>query len=337
MPSKKCTIQYRYTKTSDLPRGFNLKNSIVQCLRATHGEHVVGHNARARIIDLDQDQSFVILNKITDAEGWDRTVFTGQLIHLQEGADVAAVLQSLEEDAEEFLLEQVNLGEEARVLKGSMYFAAVDNHIGLIEGQQVKGRTLERYLTSLFQRHAIIDAGAAVRLNSSFIAGDGKQLSEASEISVSAEPNRGPTAEAAEAAAREIAAEAARIQRDGATVFDVLKLLGWGTEAIEKLRGEIPDDGWIEGLFKVLIKRKGRKKTISRATIDEALRNIDPEDLGLSGDGSERGGIVKLSTKRSVQLIGALQDPEDAVVQIVNALRDWARSGKIDCDFEGST
>lgn len=72
--------------------------------------------------------------------------------------------------------------------------------------------------------------------------------------------------------------------------------LKWSPEAIERLRAEVPDDGWIEGFFQVFIKRRNRRKPISRATIDEALRNIDPADIGLRGDGSEKGGLVKLST-----------------------------------------
>ena len=65
---------------------------------------------------------------------------------------MAAVLQSLEEDTDEYLLQQVNLGEQARVLKGILYFATVGSHVGLIEGQQVKGRTLERYLRGCLRR-----------------------------------------------------------------------------------------------------------------------------------------------------------------------------------------
>jgi hypothetical protein len=110
--------------------------------------------------------------------------------------------------------------------------------------------------------------------------------------------------------------------------------LGWGADALESLRAEVPDDGWIEGFFRVFIKQRNRRKPISRATINEALRNIDPADLGLRGDGSEKGGIVKLSTQRVVKTHGSLLDPADAMEQIVNALREWAAGGKIDCTFD---
>ena len=57
--------------------------------------------------------------------------------------------------------------------------------------------------------------------------------------------------------------------------------------------------------------------------------------LQLRGDGSEKGGIVKLSTQKSIRTTGSLIDPADAMEQIVNALREWAATGKIDCNFDG--
>src|SRR3546814_2948522 len=135
-----------------------------------------------------------------------------------------------------------------------------------------------------------------------FMSGDGKELSESSEITIAAVPNAGVEGirpGAAQRAAEIVENEVARARVEGATVFDVLATLGWDAAAIESLRAEVPDDGWIEGFFRVLITRRSRKKPISRATINEALRNIDPSDLGLRGNGSEKGGIVKLSTQLS--------------------------------------
>jgi hypothetical protein len=330
--AKKFTIQYRQLKTDGLWPGINLKAMLVDVLRRRGWTG----NAKLRIIDLDQDQSFVILNKLSDPASWDGPVFAGQVIHLQEGSDVQAVLQSLDEDTPEFVLQNLNVGDRARVLKGALYFAVVGNHVGIIEGHQVRGRTLERYLTALLQRAEELEPGQSVILNSSFITGDGKELSESSEITVSAIPNRGPAVvpDAGLRAAQILEREAARAREEGATVFDVLRTLRWSDEAIESLRAEVPDDGWIEGFFRVFIKQRNRRRPISRATINEALRNIDPADLGLRGDGSEKGGLVKLSTQRTVQTHGSLIDPADAMEQIVNALREWAAAGKIDCTFE---
>lgn len=333
MTRKRCTVQYRQTKLDDLTDDFVLKNSIVDALLGVHDGQQVGANARARIIDLDQDGSFVILNKVSEPDSWENRFFYGQLIHLTEGADVAAVLDSLENDTEEYLLEQVNIGDDARVLKGVLYFAVVDNHVGLIENQSVKGKTLERYLTALLQRDRQLQPGEAVILNAEFLAADGRELPATAELTVSAEPNRGAMLEEV---GRVIEDEAARARREGATVLDVLRTLGWDDAAIAAIEDEVPDDGWLEGFFKVVIKRKGRRRAISRATINEALRNIDADDLGLRGpDGTEKGGLRKLTSTCQVDAEGTLLDPSHAVEQIVNTLRDWAAEGKIDCNLDG--
>jgi hypothetical protein len=322
--AKAVTIQYRQLKTDGLWGGVELKPMIVDVLKRRGW----ANNAKMRVLDLDQDQSFVILNKISDPESWDGPLFAGQLIHLQEGSDVHAVLQSLEEDTPEFILQNLNVGDRTRVLKGALYFAVVGNHVGIIEGQQVRGRTLERYLTALLQRAEELEPGQAIILNSKFMAGSGKELSESSEITVAAQPNRSKD--------REIVREreAASEREHGNTVFDVLRTLGWSEEAIGSLASEVPDHGWVEGFFRVFIKEKRKRRAISRATINEALRNIDPADLGLRGDGSEKNGIVKLSVQRQVATNRSLIDPSDAIEQIVNALRDWAAAGKIDCTFD---
>lgn len=328
----KATIQYRQLKTEGLWAEADLKAMVVDVLRRRSW----ADNAKLRIIDLDQDQSFVILNKISDPETWDGPTFAGQVIQLQSGADVHAIIQSLEEDTPEFVLQNLNVGEQTRVLKGALYFVVAGNHVGIIEGQQIRGRTLERYLTALLQRAEEIEAGQAIILNSKFVTGDGKELSESTEISVAATPatNKGAPKrrdDAPRVLEREAAAER---EHEQATVFDVLRTLGWSEEAINSLGAEVPDDGWVEGFFRVFIKQRRKRKPISRATINEALRNIDPADLGLRGDGSERGGIVKVSVQRDVRTAGSLLDPADAIEQITNALRDWAAAGKIDCNFD---
>jgi len=328
--AKNTTIQYRQLKTEGLWENIDLKAMLVDVLRRRRWDS----NAKHRILDLDQDHSFVILNKLTDPKTWDGPFFAGQLIQLQEGADVHAVTQSLEEDTSEYVLKNLNVGERAQILKGALYFAVVGNHVGIIEGQQVRGRTLERYLTALLQKADELDPGQAVILNSKFMAANGKELDASSEITVSATPNRGGTDTHPERAVDIIERETAHARERGATVFEVLTLLGWSPEAITSLKGEVPNDGWIEGFFRIFIKEKRKRKPISRTTINEALRNIDPADLGLRGDGSERNGVVKLSVKRPVEVNRSLLDPGSAMEQILNALHDWAAAGKIDCTFE---
>ena len=94
--TKKVTIQYRHLKTDGLREGVELKSMLVDVLRRQHRGQVVAENAKLRIIDIDQDRSFVILNKLSVPTSWNGPVFAGQVIHLQEGSDVHAVMQSLD-------------------------------------------------------------------------------------------------------------------------------------------------------------------------------------------------------------------------------------------------
>lgn len=334
----KATIQYRQLKTFGLPDGAVLKDMLVNGL--TNKGWMT--SAKTRIIDLDQDESVVILNKIINPSEVRGSIFCGQLIQLQSGTDVHAIAQSLDDDAPEYVLQSLNLGERTRVLKGALYFVVAGNHVAMIEGQQVRGRTLERYLTALMQRADELEQGQVIILNSKFMTGGGKELQQSDEVTISASPNkrggerhdRSNQKRSASGPAAITATEAAtEREHEQATVFDILRKLGWDEKAIDSLSAEVPDDGWVEGFFKVFIKQRAKRKPISRATINEALRNIDPADLGLKGDGSERGGVVKLSVSRDVKLVGSLIDPFDAIDQITQALRDWAGAGKIDWTF----
>lgn len=332
--AKTQTIQYRQLKTEGLWPEADLKAMLVDVLSRRRDGQVISANAKLLIIDIDQDQSFVILNKISDPKTWAQPVFAGQLIQLQAGADVQAIIQSLDEDTSEFMLQNLNVGGGARVLKGALYFAVVGNHVGLIEGQQVRGRMLERYLTRLFQDAGELQPGHVIILNSKFTTGDGKELSESSEITITAKPSYSDDGPPRDRYDQISEREAARAQDEGRTVFDVLELLGWDKKAIDSIKADVPRGGWVEGFFRVLIKERKKRKNFSKATINEALRNIDPDDLGLKGDGSQKGDIVKLSTKKVITSVGSLIDPEDAMIQIIKAVREWADRGKIDCNFD---
>lgn len=330
--AKKVTVQYRHLKVQGLSRGVSLKELLVDVLkRRTREGTDYASKARHRIIDLDQDGSYVILNKISPSSEWVGPVFYGQLIEVDHAPQVHAIAQALEDDAPEFILKNLELGERNRVLRGAMYFAVVGNHVGLIEGQQVKGRTLERYLTALFQQAGEFEPAQIVVLNSKFSTGDGKELANASELEVRARPTQHTDVGAGYTVAKEAGDEA----RKGAGVLELLASMGWPPEAISKLQEDVPPGGWIEGVLKIFIKERRTRRPISRATINEALRNVDPDELGIRGIGGvEKGGLVKLSVQRSVQVNGSLLVPEDAMLQIVEAIKEWARSGKIDCNFD---
>ena len=331
--TKKVAIQYRHLKTEQVGENFDLKNVLVSLLQRSQSDgSKLFESARLRKIDLDQDGSIVILNKLAQIDTWSGPFFSGQLIQLAPGTSLPAVTQSLDEDTEEFVLENLNLGETTQVLRGALYFAVTGNHVALIEGHAVKGRTLERYLTSLLERSGDLPVGVPVILNASFRTGDGKSVDAPTEISITTARAKGASPPQKEQLVldEKMAAEA---MEKGHTVFEVLEALGWEQASIDLLRKEIPSDGWIEGIFKFFIKSRRSKRMISRTAIDEALRNFDPGDVTLRGNGTEKNGLVKLSVTKSVETKGELLVPESAMVVIIGALKDWAEAGKIDCKF----
>ncbi|WP_207102148.1 hypothetical protein [Paracoccus shandongensis] len=330
---KKATIQYREFRANGALRGMDLKAVLVDVLRRRTDAHLIGRNARLRAINLDGDGSHVVLNKVSSPDSWDGPVFCGQILHVKAGADIQAVLQSLDDDTDEFLVRNIDLGRGARIVKGVLYFAVHRNHVGLIESTAVRGAVLERYLTALLRQAGELDPDDRIVLAGRFLASGEKGLTEISDLTLAARPSQRARAMAGDHLSDGQAAEA---RDEGATILDVLRLMGWRDEALARLEAQVPEGGRVEGLLKVFIKDRRHKLRIPRAAIDEALRNIDPADLGLQGDGREQGGMVKLSVVKDIATEGSLLDPADAMVKIIEALREWAAAGKIDCRFDGS-
>lgn len=167
-----------------------------------------------------------------------------------------------------------------------------------------------------------------------FSAAGQKGLTEFSDLTLSARPRH--RAAATGSPGDDLFDRPAGEARDeGTTIFDVLRLMGWPEDALARLLAEVPDGGRVEGLLKVFIRDRRHKVRIPRAAVNEVLRNFDPADLGLHGDGREQGGMVKLSVVKDIATEGSLLDPADAMLKIIEALKDWAAAGKIDCRFDG--
>ncbi len=329
MASRQVTVQYRYLNQDDLPDNFHLKDMVVDVLRrSTNGGGAVYNDVSARKKDLDQDGSFVVLNKLSVENTWDGPVLCGQLIHVKAGVNVPGIMGDLDQTIPELQLANLSLGEQARIVEGVLYFAINRNHVGLVEGQRTRARTLERYLTRLLQDAEEMEPGETIVLNARIEGG----VEEVKELSIA--PRRaGPSA----GDETVVSSDAATVTGRDTTVLDVLRTLGWSAEDISNLESSLPQDGWLEGLFKVAFKRKGRKNApVDRAMLETALRNLDPASIGMLGVDGERqkGRLVKLSKRAQVPLVGDLLDPENTMDVIVQTLRQWSGSGRIDCDFE---
>ncbi|MGS4945181.1 hypothetical protein ACVDG3_06855 [Meridianimarinicoccus sp. RP-17] len=332
---KKATVQYRYVNLDSLGNRFDLKRTVVDVLQRTAkgASEARCDLVRHRRVDLDQDGSFVVLNQMSDQSSWSGPVFCGQLLHIRAGADVAAINQSMEDNIPVLELKSITMGEDQRVVDGVMYFAIAGNHIGLIEGQRARSRTLERYLTSILQDAGELEVGQPIVLNAKL---EGvSTVNNVSEILVA--PERSTRDDVLETTTEEGAGTA---EGQGKTVFDVLETLGWSTDEILSLQSSLPEEGWIEGTFKMVFKRRENKRAkkaiIAKRFLEEALRNHHPGAFGIRDESgsTEKKGISRLAERREVDEVGEFLDPSDAMRVIVDLLREWASTGKIDCDFQ---
>lgn len=215
-------------------------------------------------------------------------------------------------------------------MDGICYFAIVENHVGLIEGNKTRARTLERYLTRIFQEAGEFEPGHFLTLNARI---EGLKAQEVSEISISAK--RSPSLQG-ENVSGGSDSYAGQEEGQGETVIDVLKAFGWSDDDIMGLRESVPEGGWLEGIWRMKIRGKGRKAaTVERTHLEEALRNLPPSSIGLMepGVGTEKGGVYKLSAPTEIARNGDLLDPEEAMKAIVRMLKMWAKGGRIDLEF----
>lgn len=328
--TKTVTVQYRYLNKNKLWDDIHLKDMLVDIMRRATGTNT-STNAdlvRLRMKDLDSDGSYVLLNKMSAQNTWDGPVFCGQLLYIRRGTEVAAITQSLQANLPELDVHHLSMGTDQKVVDGVLYFAIVHNHVGLVQGGKATARAFERYLTRLFQDANEFEPGQIVTLNAKL---EGVKAQKVQKLSIAPQPNTRTDQNAVDAES------AGHAEGEGKTVFDVLRALGWSPSDISQLEDSLPEDGWIEGKFNMLFKRKGRKKAeVDRSALEEALRNLDPRSVGLfDAEGvSEGGGLSKLSKPVTVPFSGELIDPSETMKKIVDVLKEWSSGAKIDCDFE---
>ncbi|MEP3054310.1 hypothetical protein [Ascidiaceihabitans sp.] len=323
---KTASIQYRYVKTEDLFTGFDLQDVLVDILRRSSGadDPALSTSVRLRKKDLDQDGSFFVLNQMSNEATWDGPVFCGQIIHVKKGVEIPGINGTVDQDIPSLKLANFSVGKENSIVDGILYFAIAGNHVGLIEGQKARGRSLERFLTSMLQDAEELEPGEAILLPA-------KIQGKLPEIrSMKLLPKRSAAQSASNRTKQRSLAEA---KGNGATVFEVLELLGWNHEEIGALSESVPEGGWIEGAFNVLFKHGKSRAAINRKAIEEAVRNLDNSSIGLVGNGSEKGGHMKLSEPRSIECTSDMLNPDAAMQAIVKVMKKWAQLGHIDCDF----
>ena len=330
---KVSTIQYRYLKTDKLGKAFDLKAVLVDVLgRASdHAEGVkLGSQARLRRISLDQEGDVTLLNKITPEKNWHQPFFCGQLIQLAPGTQLPGLMGDQAEDTNEFVLENLNLGEGSEIARGVMYFAVCGQHLALIEGQAVRGRVLERFLTSFLQRAGELEEHQSIVLPRAIPETKDARVRNVQKIDFTGLK----TASDGDGEAEEDVGSYR--DRNEEKLLQMLEIMCSDRSLVDKVIQKIPEGGYLEGLFSLRIRgAKRRKATLAHQDVEELVRNADIDEVRLEGDGKSRNGEFFLT--RAVRLTdvgGGLIDPEEAMKAIVGALVQWSADGKIDLQLE---
>lgn len=325
------SIQYRYLNREMADFSNDTLQSIIgKAFKKTRLGGKIGKLAKARIADLAGEGQSTLLNAVSDTVD-DQTVFTGQLILYKKGFDVPTLQEEADSDKNQFDITQYKTDGKSKPIEGILYFAVIDDHVGLIASNAVTGRWLERYLTWLLNSATdLIDTDECVLLNADINIDDEDRSDISSARSVTIATSSGVNDQPDSFSKNLKRKDKAK----GNNIFRILKILGLGEDAISSLASAVPEGDSLEGDFSIYVKHKRNKKPFAKATIDQAFRNVPVDDLSLaSKEGRIKGNLLRLSYPARVEAMSSsLLDPNDAIDQIIDQMRKWVKDGHINLD-----
>jgi len=208
-------------------------------------------------------------------------------------------------------------------VEGALYFTVIGDHVGIIGSNAVTPRWLERYLTWLLKDIGdFIEGESRVELNAKIELGGQKGKTTARAMTIHPEANARPLGEQTRLAER--------AKGKGATVLEILRMLGFGDNAIAAVEKDVPPGGTLEGDFRVFIKDGNKRRVLSEDTVDHAFRNLPEDQLEFEAKaGRIKGSKIQLSEPVRINQIGAMLDAQDALEKIVEQLYKWNQNGDI--------
>lgn len=331
MPKITRSVQYRYL---DRDRAGVGRVTLEDLLRAALSEKrvgdVIGEKARARIADLEQSGQQTLWNGLQGYEP--KGVLAGELVLYKQGFDVPAIVERLDNDSNRFELVRFQTDGKSKPIEGALYFCVIGDHLGIIQSNAVTGRWLERYLTWLLKDITSgLDAENYIALNAktAFTASDMAKVGPAKGLTVHANSNPVPGGATSDTLPPSRDFKTKR-KGKGATVIEVLKLMGLGDDTIESIKSDVPPGGSLEGDFLVFIKQGNRKRPISLGTLDHAFRNTIPGEIDIQGKGAAvRDNMQSHSEAVRVNEGPLGLDPNEAIEKIIEVLYRWGEQGII--------
>jgi hypothetical protein len=325
------TVQYRYL---DQVRAGVTKDTLEDLLRAAlserRGGDIIGLKARARIADLEQSGQQTLWNGL---QGFDpKGVLAGELVLYKQGFDVPAIVESLDNEENRFKLVRFQTDGKSKPIEGTLYFAIIGNNLGIIQSNSVNGRWLERYFTWLLKDitgHLASEQFISLNTKTAFSVTDLERIGSAKTLTVHASSVHSG-ADSGPSAFQPSRDFKTKRKGKGATVLEVLRLMGLGDDTIGSIEADVPPGGSLEGDFLVFIKHKNRKKPISLGTLDYAFRNTIPGEVDIESKGaSVRDNLQSRSASVRVSEGPLGLDPNEAIETIIGMLHRWGEQGVI--------
>ncbi|MEN3167758.1 hypothetical protein [Gluconobacter sp. OJB] len=329
---KSLTVHYR---RMDDPvgalNGATLEASIRNAIADQFEGGSLGEHWRRRAWQVPPDHSDTLLMNIYQDDG---TSFFGDLTIYTRGF-MQALLHN-EEDVAMLPVEQQPPPQGREYIHSMMFWLVIGNHVMTIQSRSLSTKHLEQYMTWLLsERTQQMRSDGHIILTAKFDSEEvGGNLDDVREIiiggtgAVEAAPARLPDGITRERAVdQHVDVDARRSWGDRA--IDVLRAIMSNEADVQKLLGSIPEGADLD--VSVHIGYKTRKRRVSRAPMQQALRNLPEGEITAIGkSGRLTGKDIRLSFPVRVLSNGNLLDPIDVRAKLLSAYEYFVENGKIE-------
>jgi hypothetical protein len=324
------TVHYR--RLEDVTGAFG-KHSLESAIRAAmnhqiRGKKILSHwKQRAWVVPPSSDET-LLMNLHHDGGSY----YFGDLTQYTVGY-LQALLSDVP-DAPMLPVEQEPPPKGKEYVHSMMYWLVVKNHLLMVQSRSLGAKHLEDFLTwFLKDRTATVGPPGQVILQAKFDAADvGGDLDDIREIIVGGKNAiiaRSSTHEPERVREVEVHRDVAKRKPMKDRMLDVLYAVMNNEADVQKLLDSIPDEANLE--VNVHIGYKTKKRHVSRAPMQEALRNLPEGEITAIGrDGRMTGNDIRLSHNVSVLKNGSLLDPQDVQRGLRDAHKYFLDNGKID-------
>lgn len=330
---KSLTVHYRRMEDPvGALAGNTLETAVRAALQDSHDGGKLSEHWERRAFVVPPDKADTLLMNVFHDDGTsffgDLTVYTkGFMQALLENKPAAAVLP----------VEQQPAPKGREYIHSMMFWMLIGNHVLTIQSRSLTTKHLEQYLTWLLkERTTQMGANGQVLLNAKFDVSEiGGELEDVREIivggtgvvqSAPARWSKQPTDTAEREVEQHVDVDAKRSWGDRAV--NVLRAIMSNEADVQKLLDSIPKDADLD--VSVHIGYKARKRRVSRAPMQHALRHLpDGEITAVGRHGRQSGNDIRLSYAVRVSSNGSLLDPNDVRIKLRSAYDYFVDNGKI--------